>query len=506
MPMGFGPHCARPARSQLAERLLARGGGGTTRRVDVVLKILATLTLVATNAFFVAAEFAAVGARLSRVEADANRGLANRVCLDIKKRLEFYLSATQLGVTLSSLGLGAISEPLIGGLLDPVLRELRIPMRDHTAISIALALAISTSLHIVIGEQAPKTWAIRFADRLLPVVALPLATFAMVFYPVIWTLSSATRQVLKWTGASAMLKSGSSPAPTEAEIRALIAEATARGTIGTGNASLLASAFDFSTLKARQIMTPRTEVDFLLRGQPIGQLLKTVQKSAYTRLPLCDGDIDHVIGVIHMKDLFNHLRLVPGKLKFIDERKPDAPAVAVPTGLPGSSMHVIGSGEIDLLRIKRDVIFVPEQLPAPRLLRQFQTSHLHMAVVVDEYGATRGIVTMEDVLEEIVGEIEDEFDTAGPGDFVREGDSIRVTGRYPLHELRDRIPLPGLDTGEVDTVGGYIVQHLGRWPRPGDQVAIGEFTARVVTVQRKRVGHVLITRANPPGQQAGSPH
>jgi CBS domain containing-hemolysin-like protein len=465
--------------------------------VDVFLKILATLTLVATNAFFVAAEFAAVGARLSHIEASATRGVANRVSLDIKKRLEFYLSATQLGVTLSSLGLGAISEPLIGGLIEPLLRAMRVPISDLTPVSIALALSISTALHIVIGEQAPKTWAIRFADRLLPIVALPLATFAFVLYPVIWTLSTTTRTVLKWTGAGTIIKHGSAPAPTESEIRALIAEATARGTIGTGNASLLASAFDFSTLKARQIMTPRTQVDFLLLGQPISQLLKTVQKSAFTRLPLCDKDIDHVIGVIHMKDLFNHLRLAPGKLKFIDERKPDAPAVAVPTGLPGSSIHVIGSGEIDLQRIKRDVIFVPEQLPAPRLLRQFQTSHLHMAVVVDEYGATRGIVTMEDVLEEIVGEIEDEFDTANPGDFVREGDSIRVTGLYPLHELRDRIALPDLDSGEVDTVGGYIVQHLGRWPRPGDQVPMGEFTAKVVSVQKKRVGQVVITKPGP---------
>jgi CBS domain containing-hemolysin-like protein len=472
--------------------------------VDVVLKILATLTLVATNAFFVASEFAAVGARLSRLEAETHGGLRIRLSLDIKKRLEFYLSATQLGVTLSSLGLGAISEPLIGGLLAPLLRGIHIPPAHLTAISIALALAISTCLHIVIGEQAPKTWAIRFADRLLPIIALPLATFAMMFYPVIWTLSTTTRQVLKWTGASAMLKSGSSPAPTEAELRALIAEATARGTIGTGNASLLASAFDFSTLKVRQIMTPRSQVDFLLLGQPIGQLLKTVQKSAYTRLPLCDRDIDHVVGVIHMKDLFNHLKLVAGKLKFIDERNPTGPAIAIPTGLPGSSMHVIGSGEIDLQEIKRQVIFVPEQLPAPRLLRQFQTSHLHMAVVVDEYGATRGIVTLEDVLEEIVGEIEDEFDTAGPGDFVREGDSIRLTGLYPLHELRERIDVPNLDTGEVDTVGGYIVQHLGRWPRPGDQVAMGDFVARVVTVQKKRVGHVLITRAAPPASKAAT--
>ena len=240
-------------------------------------------------------------------------------------------------------------------------------------------------------------------------------------------------------------------------------------------------------------MTPRTAVDYLTLDQPISQVLKTVQKSAFTRLPLCEGDVDHVIGLVHMKDLFNHLKLQPGKLKFLNEATPEGEAVAVPTGMPGSEVHVIGSGHIDLRKIKRDVLFVPELLAVPRLLRQFQTSQIHLAVVVDEYGATQGIVTLEDVLEEIVGDIDDEHDVVAKPDFVREGDSVRVSGLYPLHELADRLPLEELEAGPVDTVGGYVVQQLDRWPRVGDEVKLGGYTARVMSVVQRRVGQVLLT-------------
>ena len=211
-------------------------------------------------------------------------------------------------------------------------------------------------------------------------------------------------------------------------------------------------------------MVPRTHVDFLTIDQPIGELLRTVQKSAFTRLPLCEGDVDHVIGLIHIKDLFAHLKLVAGKLRFTDEKTPEGELIAIADGKPGSQVHVIGSGEINLREIVREVLFVPELTPVPKVLRQFQTSHVHLAVVVDEYGSTVGIVTLEDVLEEIVGEIEDEFDPEKRTDFVAEGGGFKVSGIYPLHDLRDRLNLPELEADDVDTVGGYVVQKLNRWP------------------------------------------
>jgi CBS domain containing-hemolysin-like protein len=280
---------------------------------------------------------------------------------------------------------------------------------------------------------------------------------------------------------------------TEEELRTIVAQAVSAGTLGQGEGRLLASAFDFGRLTARQIMTPRTQVDYLSLGQPIEDVLRVVQKSAFTRLPLCDGDLDRVIGLVHMKDLFNHLNLVAGRLKFLDEKSPEGLAVAVPAGLPGSQLHVIGGGVLDLRKIMRQVLFVPETISAPRLLRQFQTASIHLAIVVDEYGATQGIVTMEDVLEELVGEIADEHDTAALGDFIPDGDGVRVSGLYPLRELAERLSLGEIEAEGVDTVGGYIVQQLNRWPRVGDTVELGDRSLRVISVSHRRVGQVRVT-------------
>jgi CBS domain containing-hemolysin-like protein len=464
--------------------------------VDIVLKILATLALVALNGFFVAAEFAAVGARASRLEQDAGRSLITRLCLDVKKRLDLYLSTCQLGITIASLGLGAVTEPAVATLIEPVLHLFGVPAPTgggHTAIAIGIALAVSTSLHVVVGEVAPKNWAIYYPDKLLPAVVLPLVAFTYLFYPIIWMLNSASNQLLRLSGIKISHDAHGGMPHTEDELRGLLAQAVSSGTIAKGNEAVLTKAFEFGDLKARQIMQPRTQVDYLLLHQPIGEVLRTVQKSAYTRLPLCEGDIDHVIGLVHMKDLFVHLKLVPGKLRFTDAKTTDGEAIAIADGLPGSQVHVIGAGDIDLTAIKREVLFVPELLPVPKLLRQFQTGHIHMAVVVDEYGATQGIVTLEDVLEEIVGEIEDEFDAIPPDQFVTEGANYRVNGLFPLHSLKEKFDLGEIEADGVDTVGGYVLQELGRLPRTGDTVTIGNYTARVLSVQQKRVGQLLLT-------------
>jgi CBS domain containing-hemolysin-like protein len=462
--------------------------------VQILIKILATLSLVGLNAFFVAAEFAAVTARGSLLRTRAPT-ITSRAALLIKNRLDLFLSSCQLGNTLAALALGAITAPAVASLLAPLTQLVHLSASSQRIVAFVVSFSLAVALHIVIGEQAPKNIAIEYGDRLLSIVSIPLVIFTYTFYPVIWLLNSATHGVLNAFGVKIAPGIGGGLPHTEAEIRALLVQASARGTIGKGKAALLANAFEFGDLKVRQIMTPRPEVDFLLLDWPIGQVLRTVKSSAFTRLPLCNGDIDHVIGQIHMKDLFNHLNLVPGKLKFLDESTPEGEPIAIPSGLPGSAVHVIGSGQIDLRQIKRDVLFVPELMPVPRLLRQFQTSHTHLAVVVDEYGLTQGIVTLEDVLEEIVGEIEDEFDPVSPTDLVREGDSVRVSGLFPLHELRDRLPVGNVEASGVDTVGGYIVQKLNRWPKSGDQISLGDagFQARVLTVQQRRVGQVLIT-------------
>ncbi len=463
--------------------------------MDILLKILTTLGLVLLNACFVAAEFAAVSARTGRLKPLARTSWLARCALSVKEHLGLYLSSCQLGNTLAALALGAVTEPAVASLVEPITSFMGLGTETKHVLAFAFSFAIAVALHIVIGEQAPKNLSIRYADRILMPLAPPLIAFTYLFYPAIWALNAAANGVLRLARVPPQGPGGGELAHSQEELRSLLMQAVAAGTISKTNEEVLTNAFEFGELKVRQIMTPRLKVDYLLLGQPIGDVLRTVQKSAYTRLPLCNGDIDHVLGMVHMKDLFAHLQLTPGKLRILDERSPTGEAIAIPDGLPGSAVHVIGAGDIDLRKIKREVLFVPELLPVPKLLRQFQTRQIHIAVVVDEYGATLGIVTLEDVLEEIVGEIEDEFDTAGPQPFVQEGETFRVNGQYPLHELRERLPLPEeLDLGDVDTVGGYVIRQLKRWPRVGDSVKLGPFEVRVAGIQQKRVHQVLIQR------------
>ena len=475
--------------------------------MDIVWRIVATLALVGLNGFFVAAEFAAVGARQSRLETEGGTGIFAQLSLQVKKHLDLYLSSCQLGITIASLALGYVTEPAIVELLKPIFGQFGYPAEAFEEgpihiIAVAIALAISTTLHVVVGEVAPKNYAIFYPDRALPIVALPLITFTYIFYPVIWTLNSLSNLLLRLLGIKVGPEAhGLIPHSVE-ELRALLTESVERGAIPQTQEDILTSAFDFGDLKARQIMTPRTEVDYLKLGQPLDEVLKAIQRTSFTRLPLCEGDLDHVLGLVHVKDLFNQLRLVPGKLRFADETTPEGMAVAVADGQPGSMVHVIGSADLDLDQIKREIFYVPELLPVPKLLRMFQSSRTHIAVVVDEYGSTAGIVTLEDVIEEIVGDIEDEFDVTARPNLIREGESVRVGGMYALHELDDAIDFGEIEADGVDTLSGYITQELGRWPRPGDAVPMGRYTARVLSVQQRRVAQALLV-PNPEPQEEG---
>jgi CBS domain containing-hemolysin-like protein len=253
-------------------------------------------------------------------------------------------------------------------------------------------------------------------------------------------------------------------------------------------------------IQVRQIMTPRTQVDYLKLGQPIADTLRVVQSSAYTRLPLCDGDLDHVIGFVHMKDLFNHLELMPGRLRLLDEKTEQGELIAIPDGAPGSAVHVIGSGNIDLQAISRQVLFIPELVSVQQALQQFQEHHTHMAVVVDEYGVTKGIVTLEDSIEQFVGEIQDEFDFAPHSTLIAEGGQYRVSGLCPMLELCERLGIDEVPDADIETLSGHITQQLGRFPQPGDEVTLGPYAVRVLSVNRNRVRQAVIERQ---GERAG---
>lgn len=348
---------------------------------------------------------------------------------------------------------------------------------------------VFTFLILQFGEMLPKVLGVRYNRLLAPLVARPLDILTRALSPIGYLVRLLTRPFAR--------RDAQSPeAAALQEIMALASSARLSNLIDSRQERLIRAASRLPELRVRQIMTPRMEVLFLKVDDPLSRILQTVQQSAYTRLPLCENDMDHVIGVIHVKDLFKQLQLMVGRLRFADPRTPDNEAVAIADGLPGSALHVIGAGQIDMRKSKRNVMFVPEQMPVPLLLREFQESRKHLAVVVDEYGMTQGIVTLEDVIEEMVGEIEDEFDSPSDATVRPEGNGYRVSGICPIHELQMRLPLHELEDGEgVDTLGGYILKRLGRLPEAGDTIRVGAFDARVISIERRRIGEVLLSPA-----------
>jgi CBS domain containing-hemolysin-like protein len=446
--------------------------------VDIAWKILATLGLVALNGYFVAAEFAAVGARASRLESEANKAsFLARLGLEIKKKLDLYLSACQLGITLASLGLGAVTEPAVVRLLEPVLEWLgfhRPGPGQHHLIAFIVALTISTSLHVVVGEQAPKNWAILYSDRALPLLAAPLVVFTYLFYPLIWLLNTVSNALLRLTGVDISPDAHGGLPHTEDELRTLLAQAVAKGTIAKGNERILTSAFEFGDLKVRQIMTPRLEVD-LPHGQPADQRgAADGAEGARTRAAAVrgghrprdrrgphEGPVQPPQAGAGKAEV--HRR---ANARRRGDRHPHRPARL------GGARDRLGRDRPARDQARRAVR--PELTPVPKLLRQFQTSHVHMAVVVDEYGATRGIVTLEDVIEQIVGDIEDEFDPARSRTSSR-GRELPRRGQLPAARAA-RKAAPAELNGDVDTIGGWVIQQLGRWPRQGDSVPLGDYT------------------------------
>ncbi|HOZ45373.1 MAG TPA: hemolysin family protein [Candidatus Hydrogenedentes bacterium] len=342
---------------------------------------------------------------------------------------------------------------------------------------------VLTYLMLQFTEILPKMIGVRH-NRLL---AAPLAR------PLDW-LVRALSPVLRFVHLVNRPFEYTSPSEQEShleEITALVAIAKTRRSIDSRQEKMILAASRFNNLKARQIMTPRTEVAFLRVDQPVDEILDVVRHSPYTRLPLCDGDIDHIAGVIHVRDLLVQLDLVPGRLDIASVILAEGRCLPTPT-LPGSGLHVIGSGHINLVKTQRPILFFPESTPAEALLRRFQESRIHIGVVVDEYGATLGIVTLEDVLEEIVGEIEDEHDRPREIGVIKEEDGYRVSGQVQLHELEDWLVLPETALAGVDTMSGLVAKALGRIPEEGDTAVCGQYEMRVLQADRRRAREVFV--------------
>lgn len=433
----------------------------------IALKLLAILVLVFLNGFFVAAEFALVKIRGSQLEPLAEEGnktagLARR----ITENLEAYLSACQLGITLASLGLGWIGEPFLARMLQPLFFKFGIVSPTVIqSISFALAFSAITTLHITLGEQAPKILAIRKPLPSTLWVSRPLRFFYVLFRPAIWFLNAASNWLLKYLfGIEPM--SGHELAHSEEELRVILAESHGSENVSQLGKEILINALDMRKRVVRDITTPRGEVVFLNTEDTFEENLKVAVESRHTRFPLCEGHLDNTIGLVHIKDM----------LKLIREPK------------------------AALADIRRDFFPVPEMMPLEKLLTFFLSKHAHLALVVDEYGGTVGIVTLDNVLEELVGEIQDEFD-AEDAEFRRvSDDEFVVKGSLGLYELQD---LAGLDleSADVSTVGGYVTHLLGHLPRQGEHVRIEDFEVTITQTDGRRVGQLVFKRASEPAKR-----
>ena len=420
------------------------------------------VVMVLLNGFFVAAEFALVKVRGSQLDELVTQGRPFALTARwLGSRLDASLSACQLGITMASLALGWVGEPAFATLLEPVFHAVGItsPAVLHTT-GFVCAFAIITVLHLVIGEQAPKIYAIRRPELMILWCALPLKIFYVLFYPFLMALSYTTSKLLRLVGIEGA--SDHETPHTEAEIRTLVRQAHGQGELTRSENRLIHAVFEFDDMICRRVMVPRSEAIVFDVNQPLSECLEIVRSKKHTRYPLCEHSLEHVLGIIHIKDLIG----------------------------------VTPDTQIDLRTLARPLHHVPETMPTSQLLRHFQRTHQLMAIVVDEYGTVVGVVTLENVLEQIIGPVEDEFDTEtpditpdGPGQYLVQGSTVLalVNQKFGLE----------LDAADVDTLAGIMVESVGRVLQVGDRVDFGGVVAEVVEADGVRAKQIRVTEGPP---------
>jgi len=433
--------------------------------------LLLALLFIIANGFFVAAEFAIIKVRPTQLAEMAAAGSTRaRMARRIIKKLDSYLSATQLGVTLASLALGWVGEPAFESLIQP-----RLAFLGAYSVSIAHTIAASvafiliSSLHIIFGELGPKYLAI---DKTLGTALWSshlLRAFYVLAYPIIWMLNRTTNAVLRLVGIKPA--SDKEMVHSQEELRLILAHSEKAGILSEENREIIEGVFQFSKRTARQIMVPRTDVSVLSTKKSIEQNLEFIRTTRHTRYPLCDGTLDQTIGLIHVKDLFLAQLRGPGRT---------------------------------LMELKRDVLFVPENSTVDALLSQFIEHKTHMAIVLDEYGGASGIVSLENITEELFGQIQDEFDRERPEIEPLGNGRYRVRGDYLIEDLADRLKV---DVGEPaeETIGGYVAARLGREVVPGDRTELGDLSIEVLDAERFRVRWVIVQAEMPPSEEVEEP-
>jgi CBS domain containing-hemolysin-like protein len=425
----------------------------------MISDLILTFFLVFMNGFFVAAEFAIVKVRESQLEIEARSGnLAAVLARKIVGNIDGYLAATQLGITLASLGLGWVGEPVVSKIILKIFPVLGIHISPALAhdIALPLAFALITILHIVFGELAPKSIAIQRSDKTTLMVAYPLRFFYVLFKPFIWLLNGIATFILRLMNIRPV--HGNEVHSSE-ELRYLVEQGKETGTIEEENYTIIQNAFDFQERTARQIMIPRKQLVAIDVKDFNERMLEKVLDAGYSRIPCYEENLDKVTGLVYLKDILMELR---------KKRKPE------------------------LKSLLRPVIAIPETMPIGRLLKDFQKKRQQMAVVLDEFGSTKGIVTMEDILEELVGEIQDEFDNESSC-LETIGNSIfRAQADASIHDLNKELPFALEEDGNFETLSGYILFHCGRIPETGESFEIGRYEFRVLRKMRNSLQKIQL--------------
>lgn len=425
--------------------------------VPILFQLLLVIFLIAMNGFFVAAEFACVKIRPSRLETLIQEGSRQaKYAKKLTDHLDASLSVTQLGITLASLGLGWVGEPAVATLILPITHAVGLDDVIGHTISLALAFSIITGLHIVLGELTPKTMAIQNVEKIMLSVALPMLVFHRVMYPFVWLLNHVANWVAHRMGFHTA--SEGDDAHTEEEIRLLMEESHRQGLIDDTEVDFVDNVFDFTDLNVREIMTPRTDMVCLYLEDTMDENLHIILEEQLTRYPICHEDKDHIVGFLHVKDLMRVMA---------EGRKPN------------------------LRRLARKALIVPESMDVSVLLKTMQKQRSQMAIVVDEYGGTAGMVTIEDIVEEIVGDIQDEFDEERPTAERRGKRIFSVDAKMLLEELEDILEID-IEDEDVDTVGGWLYDQIGQTPRVGQMAAAGGNLFYVEEVDGVRITRVLI--------------
>lgn len=434
----------------------------------LVLRGVAVLLLVAANAFFVAAEFGLVAARRTRITSLAKRGDRKaKLAEGAIQSLDKYISATQLGITLASLGLGWIGEPAVASVFELLFASIPPPfdfIATH-AVATVIAFSIITVLHIVLGELAPKALALLHPETTSRWVAAPLIVFTVATNPFIWLLNGASNVVLKLLGVRT--PTGHERVHQPDEILMLVEQSGRSGQLNTGDVNLIRGVFSFSEKLARDVMTPRTDVRGIEADLTVEDAAERVAEVGRSRYPVYDDSLDNIIGVAHAKQILANLK--DGRYKKVRDI------------------------------IHGDPLFVPGTREVEDLLTDMKNLKQHIAVVLDEYGGTAGIVTMEDLLEEIVGHIYDEYDEP-TAEGIASSDGMVVRGSAEIEKLNEQFGF-GIETDQHQTIGGYVFGTLGRLPRVGDTVPILHGKLEVTEMIGKRISRLRVVQRNPKTKQ-----